>query len=102
MKRTAGAAALLSPVLAGLVAAIWLLWGVDAEAQTLPGDADDRTFTSLSLAEHHTCGVTTSGKIRCWGNTRSGPILADDATYTQVAANNIFTCGLRSDHTVQC
>ncbi len=69
-------------------------------------------FTNISAGESHTCGVTNSGVMKCWGDNRFGqlgsgptapgavpqsntPLGIDLATkYSQVTAGGSHTCGL--------
>jgi alpha-tubulin suppressor-like RCC1 family protein len=65
--------------------------------------------------ERHRCGVTTSGKIYCWGNNTYGQLgdgttlarlapvaVASSLTFKAVAAGLDFTCGLASDGAAYC
>ena len=87
--------------LAHLNAMGWDLDGDGVESQTQPVSDDDREFVSLAFGQRaHTCGVTAANTIRCWGDTRLGPVRATG--YTDVVTGHNFTCGLRLDGTVDC
>lgn len=56
----------------------------------------------VSAGLHHTCAVTESGRIYCWGSG-SAPGLADlNGPAIQVAAGYEHTCALMSDGSVRC
>lgn len=65
------------------------------------------TLTSITVGGRSTCGVTTLGRIYCWGGNAGGqlgdgtrdqrltPVLVStDATFTTVSAGHGHTCGL--------
>lgn len=56
----------------------------------------------LSAARARTCGVTSAGYIRCWGNTVNAPVRSDTDGYMEVAVSRGFTCGRRSNGAVDC
>jgi hypothetical protein len=72
------------------------------------------TFTSLVAGTWHTCGLTTSGDIYCWGANPSGQLgsavqFATTPTrvtgayrFSALAAGADHTCGLTTDGTVLC
>ena len=77
------------------------LYGDGVESQTQPVSNDDRKFVDIAIAQRvHTCGVTAANTIRCWGDTRLGPVRATG--YKDVVTGYNFTCGLRLDGTVDC
>lgn len=66
------------------------------------------TYTQVSTGTYHTCGISTSKKIKCWGRNSSGR-LGDGTTstrgaptpidalsdYKMVSAGHVHTCALR-------
>ena len=101
-------------------------WGYGYYGQTGTGVLDDRphpspqrvagglTFTSLTAGVYHTCGLTTSGEVYCWGWNQSGQLgspAAAGATpsrvpgpwrFTAIAAGGFHTCGLTNEGVVLC
>lgn len=74
------------------------------------------TFSHITTGEHHTCGVTTSNKIYCWGLNNYGQ-LGDGTTvyraltprlvtgglaFTWVDAGSNHTCAVTTDHRAFC
>lgn len=86
--------------------------GPNLKAQRLIKSATFDGFTNIAVGESHTCGVTNSGAMKCWGDNRFGqlgsgptapgavpqsntPLGIDLATkYSQVTAGGSHTCGL--------
>ncbi|MEM1270061.1 MAG: T9SS type A sorting domain-containing protein [Bacteroidota bacterium] len=77
--------------------------------------------TQISAGDAHTCAVTTSGTVRCWGNGTDGQLgysntdtIGDDEApstagdvnvglpVTQVSAGAAHTCALTNAGTVRC
>lgn len=73
-------------------------------------------FTSLDAGAFHTCGVTATGAVYCWGSQEfgqlgngvvsaatSGPVLVSGASdYIGISAGGGTTCGVTTDRTVRC
>lgn len=87
-----------------LVLAVVVGWSgsPDAAAQTAPVNDADKVFTQLDAAKSRTCGVTTAGYIRCWGNVVNAPVRSNTDGYVEVAVSRSFTCGRRSNGAVDC
>jgi alpha-tubulin suppressor-like RCC1 family protein len=95
---------------------------VGTEAQAPPAEGDGVVWRSVSAGTHHTCAVTSTDDIYCWGydvygalgigggaNIRSTPMpILDggDGTWVAVSAggwaDNSHTCGLRSAGQLFC
>ncbi|MFZ9594742.1 MAG: RCC1 domain-containing protein [Bdellovibrionia bacterium] len=104
-------------------------WGLNADGRvgnkTETGDqlspvAIDRgsTYSQISAGESHTCGITGTGIVKCWGSDSTGQlgngsttgdqvapveIASDsDTTYSQIAAGGHHTCAITSAGVLQC
>ncbi|GEM47631.1 Ig-like domain-containing protein [Deinococcus cellulosilyticus] len=73
------------------------------------------TFTSLSTAENHTCGVTPEHTIYCWGSNSEGQLgngtltstavpqlVFGDLQFSTVTTGQSFTCALTLDQKAYC
>ena len=88
---------------ATLAAALLAVVSAQSDMISFPGDPtgpDDLVFVDIDSGYDTTCGVTAAENIRCWGDTRWGPIWAEG--FTDIATGATHTCGLRLDGTVQC
>lgn len=71
-------------------------------------------YAEVSLAMNHTCGITTDGRLRCWGNNDynkagtgavgvNNPNPADvDFGYVHVATGQYHTCGVKTNGDLYC
>ena len=65
-------------------------------------------YGKISAGANHTCLVTDSGTVECWGwNTDAdgnevGQASPPSGAFTQVSAGALHTCGLRSDGEIEC
>ena len=68
----------------------------------MPATNTDAVFSVVSVGNGYTCGVTGGKNVRCWGETRLGPLYFS-GDYTQVAATgDFYTCGLTAGGAVHC
>lgn len=72
-------------------------------------------FSSLTMGDTHTCGITLDARAFCWGwnrygqlgddthNSRSSPVLVQgDRQWSSLAAGEFHTCGLTTDGALYC
>lgn len=72
------------------------------------------SYTSAGLGANHTCAVTTTGVLKCWGLNSSGQVGDDTLTdrpsalvvipsnVSQVVAGNAHTCATLTNGDLQC
>lgn len=102
-------------------------WGDNTYAQLGYGDAyfrtdfvgvdlgSGQTALSVTTASNHTCALTSSGAVKCWGNNTYGKLGTGDfisvttpttvslaATATQISASAHHTCAVLSTGAIQC
>lgn len=70
------------------------------------GSKASALWSVVSAGHLHTCGVTMSGALRCWGFNRDGqsdvPMASRDRAWKSVSAARYHSCGVLDDLTVQC
>jgi alpha-tubulin suppressor-like RCC1 family protein len=77
--------------------------------------AGDHVFTQLSAGGSHTCGLTASGALYCWGAGITGAVgdgtlvsrfapveIAAGSTFRDVATSLWATCAVKTDGAVLC
>lgn len=80
--------------------------------QPVPVSGDVR-FTSLSAGGYHTCGLTSTGEVYCWGASAGGAVgaksnvlsptrIPSDVPFVSLSAGGQHTCGLSSDGAAYC
>ena len=103
-------------------------WGYNASGQLGNGDtvtqktAVDVTglssgVSAITAGLYHTCALTTSGGVKCWGEADAGRVLGNGSVVDQktpadvtgltsgvtaISAGEYHTCALISDGTVKC
>src|SRR5690606_4546139 len=72
-------------------------------------------FTAISSGFLHTCGVTTDGRVLCWGGNADGQLgtgsnddsgvpaqVSAAASFVALSAGDFHTCALSSDAATWC
>ena len=92
-----------------------------APVTALNGIIDDKSIVSLAAGEHHTCAISISGKLYCWGKNADGQLgignstdqatpqavalfdgLTSATTAKALALGSASTCALTAAGTVLC
>ncbi len=50
----------------------------------------------------HTCGVTSTGTVECWGRDEDGQSSSPSGTFATVSAGRNHTCGVTTSGSVEC
>jgi alpha-tubulin suppressor-like RCC1 family protein len=67
------------------------------------GEIPVASFTQISAAYLHTCGVTKDQDIECWGTTDPQDILSPPkGRYEHVSAGRHHVCGLTTEGDLSC
>lgn len=89
--------------------------------KSIPTKVGDDTWSELTAGWAHTCGITTEGKLYCWGGNYYGqvgdgticggypdpciiliPSKIGDDTWARIAAGDTHTCGIQTDNKLYC
>jgi hypothetical protein len=93
----------------------WDLGGssVPSDAVSAAANITD-SLTQLSVGSYHVCGVSTAGKLICWGDGKYGALgngvddtditfgSPDGTDWASVSAGDSFTCALKTDASLYC
>lgn len=78
--------------------------------------AGDHRFTNLAAGKYHTCGLTSSGEVWCWGSNERGQLgvstsgstssipvrVGSQTTFASITAGELHTCALASGGAAYC
>jgi hypothetical protein len=56
----------------------------------------------LEAGGSHTCGITDSGEMQCWGSDQFGATDSPSGEWTAVGAGHVHSCGVTSAGSVEC
>ena len=86
-----------------IVAALALVVvGVAAATLLNTEQADAQHAVQISAGYEHTCAVTSSGALECWGWNWSGQTDTPTGRFSQVSAGGNHACAVTSSGAVQC
>ncbi|MDQ3548338.1 MAG: RCC1 domain-containing protein, partial [Chloroflexota bacterium] len=88
--------------LVGLLLLLATAIGAPGGASGTAVAADAVTYSQVSAGYDHTCGLTTTGSIVCWGDDQYGQTNVTAGTYSQVSAGYDHTCGLTTAGSIVC
>ena len=89
-------------LLAALAAVGLALLLVALRSETARADHETVSFTQVSVGWAHSCGLTSTGAIECWGDNRYGQASPPSGGFTQVSAGEVHSCGLTSAGVIKC
>jgi alpha-tubulin suppressor-like RCC1 family protein len=101
------------------IKATWKTLSAQAEyVIEITGEPTNYKFTKLSAGDNYTCGITTSGKVACWGNGGSNRLgynnatnsavpvdvagIAKDASMIALGTGSVTTCATTSTGAMMC
>jgi Alpha-tubulin suppressor and related RCC1 domain-containing proteins len=101
------------------ISASWNSLSTQAEfTMDFTGTPAEPKFTKLAAGQNHTCGITTSGKVSCWGHGSRGKLgnvtetnmlvptdvdgFPKDTTVVDIRAGNNQTCTITSTGAMMC
>jgi alpha-tubulin suppressor-like RCC1 family protein len=90
--------------------------GFDGELSTTPSPVlTNLNFTTITAGEDHTCGVTTTNELYCWGDGRDGQLgdglgevsetpvpVSGNLNFNSVDAGYWHTCGTTTQNRLYC
>ncbi len=63
---------------------------------------EGRPRPSVSAGSSHTCAVTETGQVRCWGLNSSGQTTVEPGQYVHVSSGGSHTCALTAQGAAKC
>lgn len=81
-------------------------WGYEGEtsgASTLPPDLLGTSFAQIRASQHYSCGLLTTGAVRCWGENNNGQSTPPAATFIEVGeSKGVHSCGVTTENIIRC
>ena len=59
-------------------------------------------FSEVTMGDNHSCGLSVTGAVQCWGANMYGQLNAPLGRFVSVQAGSYHTCALRTDGSVVC
>ena len=60
------------------------------------------TFSGVTVGDVHSCGLSVTGAVQCWGDNTNGQLNAPSGRFVSVQAGSYHTCALRTDGSAVC
>ena len=60
------------------------------------------TFSEVTVGDVHSCGLSVTGAVQCWGDNTNGQLNAPSGRFVSVQAGSYHTCALRIDGSAVC
>ena len=89
-------------VLAAVSALLAPASAVQAQGSDETVAAFTTTYKDVSAGGRHSCGLSTSGTITCWGNDDDGQVNAPSGSFKAVSVGEEHSCGLSTSGTITC
>ena len=91
-------------------------YGIGGQRSTTPiNAAPGWNFSAIAVGHHFVCGLTSAGKVYCWGDNERGTLgdgtttrritpglVAGDLTFEKLFAHHTTACGLTTDSVLYC
>lgn len=63
---------------------------------------DEMRFTEITNGFEYACGIRTSGRLHCWGESAFGQASPPDGKFTDISAGRFHACGVTEGNRVKC
>lgn len=89
-------------------------WGENFQGQIGQGDLYNKhripmavdaslNYTLVAASGNMTCGITSTGVLKCWGNNNPNPAIVDTGvSYKSIAPGSDYYCGITSTDQLKC